>query len=95
MFNLRVSIFIKKGRVKKIVILRAPYRYKLGRLQLMHQNYSVYVHMSIYSHYKHNNIIDFIFNKNVPMLTTSLLNLHSVLLITVTNNPKNFLLKNF
>lgn len=41
--NSKISIFINSSRRKRTVILRAPYRYKLGRIQLLKNNYNITV----------------------------------------------------
>jgi hypothetical protein len=40
---IKLSLFIQPHHTKRLVILRAPYRYKLGRLQVAIRYYSVVV----------------------------------------------------
>lgn len=41
----KISIFVNRSRKKSTVILRAPYRYKLGRLQLLKNSYNITINI--------------------------------------------------
>lgn len=43
----KITIFVKPKKVKKFTLLRAPYRYKVGRVHLMYSRYTFVVSFSL------------------------------------------------
>lgn len=88
------SVFIKTGRKKKIVLLRAPYRYKLGRLQLVNFFYTTVVSCSFFT----TNIPIFSksFCKQNPVgISGGIMNLKKINTNFTVSFKMNFLMSNF
>lgn len=95
----KVSIFIKPKLFRSMVILRAPYRYKLARLQLTTNRYNIWIFISFKSNlhlnktqlYKNKNTIQ----KLTSNLETTFLHQNKTICSFIFKNPENFKLNNF
>lgn len=98
-FFKKLSVFTKPIQFKKLVLLRAPYRYKLARLHLTINRYNILLSLKIFS--KNNySLASLLSTKN--KIENFSLNLESLFLhqnkITYSYNvieKNNFFLKNF
>lgn len=94
-----VTIFIKPNQNRDLVLLRAPYRYKLAKLQITIKRYNIQIILC-----KNNHEVSpltffkkqkFYISKFISRLETFFLHQHKSTFYVDVKNKKNFLLKNF
>jgi len=92
---LKSSMFVQPKNHKKFVILRAPYRYKLARLQLLMRNYKITLCLSVYMEGDYVAVDKNIFRKNTFKSSTFSIAMYSIHKMYRTINQANFELKDF
>ena len=98
----KMSVFIKPRHSNLFTLLRAPYRYKLGRHQLTTSRYTVLCSFTLSKHIvvnlnKTNQLIVFLkICKNFyPWFESNICYQHIVFIHLVINYKNNFLIKNY